>query len=194
MQVADSVAAVSLADAVSASVSYDQLRVSDDTLYWLETRPDAGGVTTLTRWRSGESTRDASPAGFNVTNSVHAYGGGSFAVGEGSLWCVGEGGLYEGRHGGELELVSRSSLGDLTLGDGELLAVRETDRGDELIAIPLTGTRQRRTLIRAVQCSPAARITPACAGSRLLELRRYRSTSRFSFTRFRKVVPLGLVL
>ncbi|MCX5122050.1 prolyl oligopeptidase family serine peptidase [Micromonospora sp. NBC_00362] len=147
MNVAESVAAVSLGDAVGASVSYDQLRVSDGTLYWLETRPDAGGVTTLTRWRGGEGVRDASPAGFNVTNSVHAYGGGSFAVAEGWLWCAGEGGLYEGRHGGELDLVSQASLGDLTLGDGELLAVRESDHGDELIAISLTGTRQRRTLV-----------------------------------------------
>ncbi|MEV4210058.1 prolyl oligopeptidase family serine peptidase [Micromonospora sp. NPDC049662] len=144
---ADSVAAVSLADAVSASVSYDQLRVSDGTLYWLETRPDAGGVTTLTRWRADEGKFDASPAGFNVTNNVHAYGGGSFAIAGESLWCVGEGGLYEGRHGGELDLVSRASLGDLTLGDGELLAVRESDHGDELIAFPLTGARQLRTLV-----------------------------------------------
>ncbi|MEU7802481.1 prolyl oligopeptidase family serine peptidase [Micromonospora arborensis] len=144
---ADSVAAVSLADAVSASVSYDQLRVSDGTLYWLETRPGTGGVTTLARWRAGEGKFDASPAGFNVTNNVHAYGGGSFAIAGESLWCVGEGGLYEGRHGGELDLVSLASLGDLTLGEGELLAVRESDHGDELIAFPLTGARQLRTLV-----------------------------------------------
>ncbi|WFE54922.1 prolyl oligopeptidase family serine peptidase [Micromonospora sp. WMMD1155] len=144
---ADPDAAVSLADAVSASVSYDQLRVSDGMLYWLETRPDAGGVTTLTRWRAGEGKLDASPGGFNVINTVHAYGGGSFAVAGESLWCVGEGGLYEGRHGGEFDLVSRVSLGDLTLGDGELLAVRESDHGDELIAFSLTGARQLRTLV-----------------------------------------------
>ncbi|WP_433532337.1 prolyl oligopeptidase family serine peptidase [Micromonospora sp. CA-263727] len=148
MGLADDIAVVSVADAVRASVSYDQLRALNGSLYWLETRPDAGGVATLTRWRRDEGTRDVSPVGFDVTNDVHAYGGGSFVIADGTLWCVGAGGLYRTRrHGDELELVSPVSMGDLTAGDGELLAVRETERGDELVAMPLTGTPRQRTLI-----------------------------------------------
>ncbi|MEU3455335.1 prolyl oligopeptidase family serine peptidase [Micromonospora sp. NPDC006766] len=148
MRLADSVAAVSVADAVRASVSYDQLRACDGSLYWLEARPDAGGAATVTRWRRGEGTRDVSPAGFNVTSGIHAYGGGSFAVAGGTLWCVGDDGLYRSRrHGDELELILPASLGDLTVGDGELLAVRESEHGDELIAVPLTGSPQPRTLL-----------------------------------------------
>ncbi|WP_233513436.1 S9 family peptidase [Micromonospora craterilacus] len=147
MRLADGIAAVSVADAIRASVSYDQLRAFDGSLYWLETRPDAGGVATLTRWRRDEGTRDISPEGFDVTNDVHAYGGGSFAVADGALWCVGAGGLYRSRrHGGQLELASPASLGDLTVGDGELLAVRETERGDELVAVPLTGSPRLRAV------------------------------------------------
>ncbi|TCB95511.1 S9 family peptidase [Micromonospora zingiberis] len=37
-------------------------------------------------------------------------------------------------------------LGDLTVGDGELLAVRETEHGDELVAVPLTGSPGLRTI------------------------------------------------
>ncbi len=147
MRLSDRIAEVSVANAVRASVSYDQLRAFNGSLYWLETRPDAGGVATLTRWTRGEGMRDISPEGFDVTNNVHAYGGGSFAVVDGSLWCVGTGGLYQSRrHGDELVLVSPTSLGDLTVGDGELLAVRETGHGDELVAVPLTGSPGLRTI------------------------------------------------
>lgn len=148
MRLGDRIAEVSLDDAVRASVSHDQLRTGDDGLYWLETRPDAGGGTTVTRWRPGEGKRDVSPAGFDVASGVHAYGGGSFAVAEGTLWCVGGDGLYRScRHGDERELVSRGCFGDLTVGDGELLAVRESGQGDELVAVSFTGAPQMRTLV-----------------------------------------------
>ncbi|MDO3704064.1 prolyl oligopeptidase family serine peptidase [Micromonospora sp. C28SCA-DRY-2] len=83
-----------------------------------------------------------------MTSGVHAYGGGSFAVVEGTLWCVGGGGLLRSRRqGDELELVRRGAIGDLTVGDGELLAVRESEQGDELIAVSLTEAQQMRTLV-----------------------------------------------
>ncbi|MEU8263999.1 prolyl oligopeptidase family serine peptidase [Micromonospora sp. NPDC048999] len=147
MRAAEGFTAVSAEDAVRASVSYDQLRAGDGALYWLETRPEAGGRGTVTRWRPGESTHDISPDGFDVTSRVHAYGGGSFAVAEGTLWCVGGGGLYRTRRrGDELDLISQGSFGDLTVGDGELLAVRESEQGDEFVAVSLTDAPQVRTL------------------------------------------------
>ncbi|MFG1766916.1 prolyl oligopeptidase family serine peptidase [Micromonospora parva] len=147
MRLGDRIAEVSVGDAVSASVSYDQLRTGDDGLYWLETRPDVDGSATVTRWRPGEGQRDFSPVGFDIANGLHAYGGGSFAVVEGTLWCVGGDGLYRRRrHGDALELVSHGSFGDLTIGDGELLAVRESEQGDELVTVSLTGAPQVRIL------------------------------------------------
>ncbi|MDG4807709.1 prolyl oligopeptidase family serine peptidase [Micromonospora sp. WMMD1120] len=147
MRLADRIAVVSTEDAVRASVSYDQLRAGDGALYWLETRPEAGGVATVTCWRPGEGVRDVSPEGFNVTSGVHAYGGGAFAVTDGTLWCVGGDGLYRSRlDDDELELVSLGSFGDLTVGDGELLAVRESEHGDDLVAVSLTGVPDVRAL------------------------------------------------
>ncbi|MFE9207139.1 S9 family peptidase [Micromonospora sp. NPDC007230] len=153
---------MSVEDAVRASVSYDQLRAGDGALYWLEARPEAGGRATVTRWRPGEGRHDISPDGFDVTSRVHAYGGGSFAVAEGILWCVGSGGLYRiRRHGDPLELIDKGLFGDLTVGDGELLAVRESEQGDELVSVSLTGAPQLRALTASRGFLGAPRPGPA---------------------------------
>ncbi|WP_431884097.1 prolyl oligopeptidase family serine peptidase [Micromonospora gifhornensis] len=147
MRVAAGFAAVSVEDAIRASTSYDELRSSDGALCWLEARPEAGGDGTVMRWRPDDDIWGISPEGFDVTSRVHAYGGGSFAVTEEDLWCVGEGGLYRSRRIREqLELVIQGSVGGLTVGDGELLAVREAEQGDELIAVSLTSPAEVRTL------------------------------------------------
>ncbi|MFB9235032.1 S9 family peptidase [Plantactinospora siamensis] len=139
---------MSVDDAVRASVSYDQLRTGGGSLYWLESRPDAGGGTTVRRWRLGDGKRDVSPKGFDVASGVHAYGGGSFAVAEGTLWCVGGDGLFRCRRGDDqLELITHGSFGDLTVGDGELLAVRESEQGDAIVTVSFTRASQMRTLV-----------------------------------------------
>jgi poly(3-hydroxybutyrate) depolymerase len=147
VSVAADFAAVSVEDAVRASTSYDQLRAGDGALYWLETRPESGGHGTVMRWRPGEGTRTISPDGFDVASRVHAYGGGTFVVAEGALWCIGDAGLYRSRCGsGQLELITEGSVGDLTVGDGELLAVRESEQGDQIIGMSLAEPTQMRTL------------------------------------------------
>ncbi|MFI2664179.1 hypothetical protein [Micromonospora carbonacea] len=114
------------------------------------------------RWRPGEGARDAGPASFHIGSAVHAYGGGSFVVVDGDLWCVGEGGLYRRRRGGdELELISPGAMGDLVVGVGELLAVRESEQGDELVALALTGPPQLRVLANSAGSFGAPRPGPA---------------------------------
>ncbi|MFI7511211.1 S9 family peptidase [Micromonospora aurantiaca] len=143
-------AELSVDDAVRASVSYDQLRAGEDGFYWLETRPgaDLDRGTTVARWRAGDGKRDVSPKNFDVASEVHAYGGGSFAVAAGTLWCVAGNGLHRSRPcSNEPELVSHGCFGDLTIGDGELLAVRESEQGDQLVAVSFTGASQMRTLV-----------------------------------------------
>ncbi|MEU8186113.1 S9 family peptidase [Micromonospora carbonacea] len=155
-------APIAAVDAVRGSVSYDQLRIFDGSLYWLETRPDAGGAATLARWQPGEEMRNVGPANFHIGSAVHAYGGGSFVVVDGDLWCVGEGGLYRRRRGGdELEPISPGEMGDLSVGAGELLAVRESEQGDELVAVALTGPPQLRVLAESAGFFGAPRPGPA---------------------------------
>lgn len=51
-----------------------------EDLYWLEGRPLEGGRNVLVRRAADGTTRDVTPAGFNVRTTVHEYGGGSFTV------------------------------------------------------------------------------------------------------------------
>jgi dienelactone hydrolase len=133
-----SVPAVSADDAVHASIAFDQLRVVGDAVYWLESRPHAEVSATLVRWHAGGTPIDVTPSWFGVGNDFHAYGGGSYAVRGEVAWCVGVEGLHR-VIGGKVDppVPGTSSVGDLVLGDGELLAVRESPSSDAIIAIPV---------------------------------------------------------
>ncbi|MEU2167941.1 S9 family peptidase [Micromonospora chersina] len=154
-------AALSVEDAVRASTSYDQLRTGDGALYWLETRLESGGHGNVTRWRPDEGTRSISPDGFDVTSRAHAYGGGTFAVTEDNLWCIGEAGLYRSRRRSDrLEQIVQGCFGDLTVGDSELLAVRESEQGDEIVGLLLADRAQVRTLVASTGFLGAPRPGP----------------------------------
>ena len=66
------------ADVVAArSTSYDAVHTTEDTVTWLETRP-ADGHTAVATWTPDQGTMDATPGGFDVGTSIHAYGGGAY--------------------------------------------------------------------------------------------------------------------
>ncbi|MET8530036.1 prolyl oligopeptidase family serine peptidase [Micromonospora sp. NPDC005172] len=82
-----------------------------------------------------------------MTSSVHAYGGGTYAASSDEVWCAGASGLYRVAEGNvSLMVEDSSSFGDLTIGNGELLGVRETDDGDALVAVSLVGAPELRVL------------------------------------------------
>lgn len=57
--------------------SLAELQASDGVLYYLESRPEEGGRTTLIA-RVDDSVTELTPPPFNVRSRVHEYGGGSF--------------------------------------------------------------------------------------------------------------------
>ena len=71
----------------SGSRGYAELRGQDDALFWLESRPDQAGRSTLTHWHEGVS-RELIPAPFNARSRVHEYGGGAFCVADGRVYFV----------------------------------------------------------------------------------------------------------
>ena len=60
-------------------------RWDGDDLYWSELRPTESGRQVIVRRRGGVNT-DVTPAGFHARTRVHEYGGGHYAVDEGSVW------------------------------------------------------------------------------------------------------------
>lgn len=60
--------------------------VEGETVYWLESRPAEEGRSVVCRADPWSGASDVTPAGFNARDSVHEYGGGSYAVREGTVY------------------------------------------------------------------------------------------------------------
>ncbi|HET7727982.1 MAG TPA: S9 family peptidase, partial [Candidatus Limnocylindrales bacterium] len=130
-----------------SSPSFDR---GPDGLWWLEGRPEEGGIQVLVRWREGVGPTDVSPPGFNVRTRVHEYGGAPVLV-AGELIVASDfatGRLHRilpGRTSEPLTLEGPFRYADLVL-DAErdrLIGVREDHSGDgeavnELVTIALT--------------------------------------------------------
>lgn len=71
----------------SAGRKFGQIIAEGSDLYWLEGRPEEAGRTTIVRLRGGQMS-DCVDAPMSVRSSVHEYGGGAFAVNDGTLYFV----------------------------------------------------------------------------------------------------------
>jgi dipeptidyl aminopeptidase/acylaminoacyl peptidase len=72
--------------AASAALGFGQIVLDGDDLYWLEMRPREGGRGVIVRRRRDGSTADVTPPPFNARTRVHEYGGGDFAVRDGTVY------------------------------------------------------------------------------------------------------------
>ena len=61
--------------------------IADGTIWWLEGRPSENGRVVLMCVAPGGDPVDAVPPAFNVRSTVHEYGGGAYAVHEGTAYC-----------------------------------------------------------------------------------------------------------
>ena len=64
----------------------NEIKVDGDDVYWLDARPAEGGRIVIMRHDAHGETEDRTPADFNVRNAVHEYGGGSYAVRDGTTY------------------------------------------------------------------------------------------------------------
>ena len=143
--------------AVASAKSYANLLAHQDSLYWLESRPDEGGRSTLIRY-TGEYTVELTPAPCNVRSRVHEYGGGAYCVANGRAYFVdfADQNIYavaiEGSDAAPT-LISQGDdnerFGDLAWDGKALLAVREIHSPDaseplnDLVRIDLDGRISR---------------------------------------------------
>ncbi len=65
--------------------TYDAVQVTDQAVYWLESRDD--GRTAAVRWTPEHGAVDAVPEGFDVGSRVHEYGGGAYTLADSVLFC-----------------------------------------------------------------------------------------------------------
>ncbi|MDQ4037054.1 MAG: S9 family peptidase, partial [Actinomycetota bacterium] len=122
------------------------MRTTGQTVTWLETRP-ADGRTAVVAWTPGHGIRAATPEGFDVGTSIHAYGGGAYAHTSAGLVVVSSDDqrVYRVDEDGTARPITPPSddrYGDLWPLDGTtLLCVREHPGGpDELAVLPLDGS------------------------------------------------------
>ena len=74
------------ADLVASSeTGLEQIRIDGDYIYWIERRPQEGGRKVIVRPAENGAVTDIIPAGFNARTRVHEYGGGDYAVAEGTV-------------------------------------------------------------------------------------------------------------
>jgi dipeptidyl aminopeptidase/acylaminoacyl peptidase len=121
------------------------------SVYWLESQAPAGTCVLLRRTPAGD-VDVVSPPGVDVRNGVHEYGGGAFAVRDGTvvLSSGGEGRLVRIDPDGRPEPLTpvpprpdAVRYGDIAFAAGAVVCVREVHGPsgvvNELVRVPLTG-------------------------------------------------------
>ena len=71
---------------VSATVGLGQVALDGEDTYWVELRPSEGGRNCVVRRAPDGQVADVTPRGLNARTRVHEYGGGDFAVREGTVY------------------------------------------------------------------------------------------------------------
>ena len=143
------------AHAGDLSTRLERPELSGDSVYWLESQPPDGTCVLLRRTADG-AVDVVSPPGVDVRNGVHEYGGGSYAVRDGTvvMSSAGEGRLVRVDAGGTAEPLTpvppapgAVRYGDIAFAGDAVVCVRETHAGDavinELVHVPLSGGEPR---------------------------------------------------
>ncbi|MEO0438379.1 MAG: prolyl oligopeptidase family serine peptidase [Pseudomonadota bacterium] len=77
---------ISAESLVAGARGIGSLIADGESLYWLESRPEEAGRTTIMRRRADGEIEELLPSPFNVRTRVHEYGGGSLHVAGGVIW------------------------------------------------------------------------------------------------------------
>ncbi len=160
----------------AGSVRLSDLQVDGDDLYWLEGRASEGGRYVIVRRTADGSTADAIPEGFNARNAVHEYGGGAYAVHNGTIYFSNwdDQRLYRTSPNGTPEPITAEPAiargdryADLDISpDGRFIAcVREHHYGDreadnEVVIISADGSGEPQVIASGKDFYSSPRISP----------------------------------
>ena len=140
------------------TVGLGEVRVSDQDVYWIESRPTEAGRNVVVRRSTDGATADVTPTGYNARTLVHEYGGGAYAVAGSTVFFANfeDQRVYRQQVGGRPTPVSPEPprpralrYADFEIShDGSLLyCVREThpDGGgarNEIVCLPTDGSSE----------------------------------------------------
>jgi WD40-like Beta Propeller Repeat len=104
----------------SSEVGLEQIKFDGNDIYWIERRAQEGGRKVIVRRSSDGISADVTPMGFNARTRVHEYGGGDYAVSDGTLIFSNftDQRLYRQDRGSEPKPLTPSSA--LRYADGQL--------------------------------------------------------------------------
>jgi len=163
---------------VSETVRLGQIALDGDDIYWVEARPAEGGRNVVVRRTPDGRMTDVTPPPFNARTRVHEYGGGAFAVADGTVYFsnFADQRLYRQDSGAQPRPITPEA--DLRYADGvvdrhrgRMICVREdhTAAGHEavnaLVSLDLTGAQDARVLVSGNDFYSSPRLSPG--GSRL---------------------------
>jgi dipeptidyl aminopeptidase/acylaminoacyl peptidase len=161
----------------SGTIGLTQVEVDGEDAYWVEMRPTEGGRCVIVRRTRDGRTLDVTPPPFNARTRVHEYGGGAFAVADGTVYFANfdDQRLYRQEPGARPTPITPEA--DLRYADGvidrrrgRMICVREDhssgqDAVTTIVAVDLTGVHQGDVLVAGNDFYSSPRLSPD--GSRL---------------------------
>ncbi|HLK38716.1 MAG TPA: S9 family peptidase [Polyangiaceae bacterium] len=149
------------------------VRWDGEDLYWSELRPSEGGRIVVCKRSPDGSISDVTPPGFNARSRVHEYGGGHFAVKDGTVYFTNfkDQRLYRQDAGGAPRPIApdadiRHADMEVDAPRGRLVAVREdhttgaSEAVNTLVSIALDGSGETFTLAAGHDFYSSPKLSP----------------------------------
>ncbi len=77
--------AISAESLASSSIRYGHIQTDNGGFYWLQSQPENNGRQTILCYQADAEVKDVIPADYSVRSRLHEYGGGDFAVHDGTI-------------------------------------------------------------------------------------------------------------
>jgi dipeptidyl aminopeptidase/acylaminoacyl peptidase len=160
---------------VAATVGLEQPRPDGADVYWVETRPAEGGRHVIVRRGPDGHTADRTPAPLNTRTRAHEYGGGAYAVAEGTLYFSNFADQRLYRQDGDSPPRPLTPQGDLRYADavidrhrGRIICIREdhTAGGEPVnavVSLAADGSDAGRVLASGSDFYSSPRLSPDSA-------------------------------
>jgi dipeptidyl aminopeptidase/acylaminoacyl peptidase len=160
---------------VAGTIGLGQIGLDGEDVYWIEGRAAEAGRNVVVRRTPDGKITDVTPSPFNVRTRVHEYGGGAFAVKDGTIYFsnFADQRLYKQTPDSEPQPLTKESEGNLRYADavidsqrGRLICVREdhTGGGDEpantLVSINLENGEDVQVLTSGSNFYSSPRLSP----------------------------------